>query len=254
MSAASFLTGLYPPPVRERWGGEISREVAASGIRCWPDTVAGAARLWLHPTHWPEARAGQTRRVVVVALSAVTAATVLLLRSLIPTTTLTADVRHPATSLWLVPLLLGVLLAVPLPPLDRTLFARLVAAAARTLAAPAVAVAALLALAWSGAVRQATGPAEAALVAYYWLTLGFVAVRLCACVARAAALTTPPGTRRLSAAVLSVGAGLAAAAVQTLAALAASGGHPAAAAEGSALALAAVVTLAAGRDLGSLTA
>lgn len=254
MSAASFLAGLYPPPVRERWGGEMSRDIAAAGVRCWPDTVAGAARLWLHPSHWPEPRTGQTRRLVVVALSAVTGATVLVLRSLTPTATLTADVRHPVTSLWVLPLLLGVLLAVPLPSRDRATLARLAAIAGRTLAAPAVVTGALFALAWSGAARHLAGHMDAALVAYYWLTLAFVAVRLIALVARTVPLTTPPGVRRLSAALLSMGAGLAVAAVQTLAPAAASGVHPAALAQGAALAVAGAGTLVAGRDLRHRTA
>lgn len=249
MNAATLLTGLYPPPVRQRWGGEIHREVEASGIRCWPDTLAGAARLWLHPSFWPEAETGQTRRVMTVALSAVTAATALLLRSLTPAAGLTADIRHPVTSLWLAPLLLGVLLAAPLPPLRLELLTRLAATAVRTLALPAAAGAALVALAWSGAVTGATGYADAALVASYWLTLGFVALRLCTLVARTAALTAPPGTRRLSAALLCMGTGLALAAAQTVLPLGRGGLHPAAPAQMLGLALLAAATLTSGRDL-----
>jgi hypothetical protein len=101
MSAATLLTGLYPPAVRERWGADISREVSASGIRSWPDTLTGAARLWLHPSDWPETFAGQTRRVLTVTLFAIIAATGLLLRTVAPSAALTADMRHPVTSLWL---------------------------------------------------------------------------------------------------------------------------------------------------------
>jgi hypothetical protein len=84
MSAATLLSGLYPPAVREQWGADISREVSASGIRSWPDTIAGAARLWLHPGDWPETFTGQTRRVLTVMLFAITAATALLLRTVAP--------------------------------------------------------------------------------------------------------------------------------------------------------------------------
>ncbi|MGJ5755190.1 hypothetical protein FB563_3405 [Streptomyces puniciscabiei] len=97
MNAATLLTRLYPPAVRERWGEDIHHEVSAAGIRCWPDTLAGAARLWLHPGDWPETSSGQTRRVLTVALFALTAATALLLRSAEPSTTLTADIHHPPT-------------------------------------------------------------------------------------------------------------------------------------------------------------
>ncbi|MGI5200466.1 hypothetical protein ACQEU6_02505 [Spirillospora sp. CA-108201] len=73
MRAATLISGLYPPAVRPRWGTEISIEVSEAGIRCWPDAAAGAARLWLHPSDWPETLAGQTRRVLAVALFAVAA-------------------------------------------------------------------------------------------------------------------------------------------------------------------------------------
>ncbi|MGW1167033.1 hypothetical protein [Streptomyces sp. NPDC002550] len=51
---------------------------------------------------------GQTRRVLTVALFALTAATELVPRSAEPSTTLIADVHHPTTRLWLAPLLLGI--------------------------------------------------------------------------------------------------------------------------------------------------
>ena len=66
----------------------------------------GCRALWLRPGDWPETFTGQTRRVVTVTLFAITAATGLVLRTVAPSATLTADLRHPATSLWLVPLLL----------------------------------------------------------------------------------------------------------------------------------------------------
>lgn len=213
MSAAALLTLLYPPAVRERWGEDIRYEVTASGIRSWPDTLLGAARLWLHPGDWPETVTGQTRRVLTVALFALTAATGLLLRSAEPSTTFTADIRHPATSLWLAPLLLGTVLAAPLPPLRGRALRRLTAEAARTLAPPAAAVTALCLTAWSGLADHL---ADGAAVLYYWLTLGFVAVRLCALVARLTRTAPPPSTRRLSAALLYLGTGLALAAGQNL--------------------------------------
>jgi hypothetical protein len=74
-------------------------------------------RLWLHPSDWPETIAGQTRRTVLVALAAVTAATALLLRAIGPSGTITSDLGHPVTSLWLVLLLLGAAVAVPIRPL-----------------------------------------------------------------------------------------------------------------------------------------
>jgi hypothetical protein len=216
MRAAALMTRLYPPAVRERWGAEIGHEVSESGIRSWPDALAGAARLWLHPSDWPETLAGQTRRVLAVALFAVTAVTALLLRAIEPSAALTADVRHPATSLWLAPIAVGMALAAPRPPLRWDALRRLTTVAVRILTAPAVAVLALFVTARSGLVEHPTGFAHAALIVYYWATLGFTAICLCTLIARVARTVTMPTTRRLCAALLLIGTGLALAAAQSL--------------------------------------
>ncbi|MER6121798.1 hypothetical protein ABT173_03685 [Streptomyces sp. NPDC001795] len=249
MNAATLLTRLYPPAVRERWGEDIRHEVSASGIRSWPDTLVGAAWLWLHPGDWPETVTGQTRRVLTVALFALTATTGLLLRSAEPSTTLTADIRHPSTSLWLAPLLLGIALAAPLPPLRGEALRRLTAVAVHTLAAPAAAVVALCLMAWSGMADHLAGFADAAAVLYYWLTLGFVALRLCTLVARVARTAPLPSTRRLSAALLYIGTGLALAASQNLLAALRTVPHPGSLAETLALGLLAAATISAGHDM-----
>lgn len=249
MNAATVLIRLYPPAVRERWGEDISHEVSAGGIRSWPDTLAGAARLWLHPGDWPETFTGQTRRVLTVALFALTAATGLLLRSAEPSTTLTADIRHPATSLWLVPFLLGIVLAAPLPPLGGQALRGMTVTAVRTLAAPAAAVVALCLTAWSGMAEHLAGFADTAVVTYYWLTLGFVALRLCVLVARIARTATLPTTHRLSTALVSIGTGLAVAAGQNLLATVGTAPRPDSLAVTSALGLLAATAISIGHDL-----
>ncbi|BCJ39109.1 hypothetical protein Athai_66120 [Actinocatenispora thailandica] len=249
MSAATLLTRLYPPAVQERWGADISHEVSTAGIRSWPDTLVGAVRLWLHPSDWGETRAGQTRRVLTVTLFAVVAATVLTLRTAAPSTAWTADPSRPATSLWLVPLLIGIALGSPLPRFRPASLRYLAAVAVRTLAAPAVAVAALLALAWSGVAGHVTGPAAGVLVGYYWGTLAFVALRCCTLVARISGATALPSTRRLSVALLFFGLGLTLAAGQSLLVEARSGVHPSTIAVAVVLAVLAAGTLTAGHDL-----
>ncbi|MCR6493623.1 hypothetical protein [Cellulomonas sp. P24] len=248
MSATTFLIELFPPAVRDRWGADLRREIDASGVRSWPDTLVGAARLWLHPSDWPEGRGGETRRVLTVMLFAITAATVLVLRTVAPSSVLTASPRHPATSLWLVPLLVGLALAVPLPPLQRDRLRLLVATATRTLIAPAAAVLVLFALAWSGFAGHLTGGANVALVAYYWLTLGFVACRICVLIARTARIVTLPSIRRLSIALLLIGAGLSLASGQALLAAAARGVDLTWLAQVLALGVLALTALSAGRD------
>ncbi|MCW7944051.1 hypothetical protein AAW14_18920 [Streptomyces hygroscopicus] len=249
MNAATFLTRLYPPAVCERWGEDIRHEVSASGIRSWPDTLAGAARLWLHPGDWPETFIGQTRRVLTVALFALAAVTGLLLRSAEPSTTLTADIHHPATSLWIAPLLLGIVLAAPLPRPSRAALRTLTASAVRTLTAPAAAVVALCLTAWSGTAEHLTGFADAAVVLFYWLTLGFVALRLCAFVAHVTRTAALPTTRRLSTALLHIGTGLALAAGQSLLAIVRTAPRPGSLVETLTLGLLAVTAISAGHDL-----
>jgi hypothetical protein len=249
MRASALITGLYPPAVRERWGAEIGHEVARSGIRSWPDTLAGAARLWLHPSDWPETIAGQTRRVLAVALSAITAVTALLLRATASSATLTTDVRHPATSLWLVPILAGIGLGAPLPPLRWAALRHLAAVTIRSLAVPAIAVLAMFLMAHSGLIGHPTGLARAVLIVYYWATLGFTALGLCTLVARIAGTATPPTTRRLYAALLLIGAGLALAAGQSLLATASTAPHAGSLTVTLTLALLAAATISVGHDL-----
>ena len=186
MNAATLITGLYPPAVRDRWGADISDELAATGPRSWPDAVTGAVRLWLHPSTWPETFTGQTRHVAAVALFVVTAATMLILRAVEPTPAVTADAHHIATSLWLAPTLLGMALAAPLPPLHWATLRRMTVITIRTLTGPAAALSAMVLTARTGVVRQTSGLTDAALVAYYWGTLAFAAAGMCMLVARTA--------------------------------------------------------------------
>jgi hypothetical protein len=249
MTAATLITWLYPPAVRERWGAEISHEVSASGVRSWPDTLAGAVRLWLHPSDWPETVPGQTRRVLAVALFTVAAAAGLLLRATDPSPTLTADVRHPATSLWLALILLGIGLGTPIPPLRWPTWCRLTSEAIRTLTAPAAAVLAMFLLAHSGLIEHPTASAHVALVACYWATLAFIALRLCTFVARVARTAAIPTRGRLRAALLLIGAGLSLVAAQSMLAIAGSTPDAGSLTRALALVLLAAATVHAGEDL-----
>jgi hypothetical protein len=217
MRPSTLLIALYPPAVRDRWGAELREAVAASGVRAWPDTVAGAIRLWLHPSDWPETTAGQTRRTLLVALAVVTAGTALILRSIEPSTTITADPRHPGASLWLVPLLLGTALALPVRPARWTAVPRLVGDAARIMTAPAIAFVALFLVANSGLLSEhPSGAVGTLLLAWYWGTLVFAALRACALAARVCRAVVAPSARRLRAAALLIGSGVALAAAQGL--------------------------------------
>jgi hypothetical protein len=216
MRPSALMAGLYPPAVRERWGAEISRQVSESGIRSWPDTLLGAARLWLHPSDWPETSDGQTRQVLAVALFAVTAVTALLARAAHQPVVLTASLGHPVTSLWLAPILLGAGLAVPAPPLRWRALRELATAAARTLVGPAIAVAVMIVTARADVLHHPVGHARIGLIAGYWTVLSFTALRLCTLIARYARTAHLPTTRRLRAAAMLIGTGLSLAAGQSL--------------------------------------
>lgn len=247
MKVSALLVRLYPPAIRRRWGDEIAHEADLAGRRSWPDTAVGAVKLWLHPGDWPETTAGQTSQVLVTAVVAVVTTVVLLLRAAAPVS-LTATVDHPATSAWLLPVVSGVALASPLPPLRWVAFNRLVTATFGTLAAPVFAFAVLFSVAHSGLADHPGGALRVLMLGGYWATLGFAGIRLCRLAVRVGRIAVVPGTRRLRLGLLFLGAGLALAAAQTLAV---PGGTPpvATAVPACGLAALAAAVLTAGADL-----
>lgn len=249
MKASEVLCGLYPPAVRQRWGADIGREVAESGIRGWPDTIFGAGRLWMRPGDWPETAPGQTRLVVVVALFALTAIVSLLLRAADTAGRLTADVQRPLTSLWVVPVGLGLWLAAPWPSWRWAALRALAGQVVLGLVAPTVAFLAMLLIARSALVEQPAGVLRVALVAYYWATLGFMAYSSCRLLARVARIAHLPSARRLSAGAHLIGVGLALAAAQNLLAMMGTGPDPGSLTVVLVLVLVAAGTIRAGRDL-----
>ena len=249
MSAPAVLTALYPPAVRQRWGRELRREITERGIRAWPDTVAGAVRLWLRPSDWPETTAGLTRRVLATALFSVTAAVTLVLRAAQPPAPMNAWLRPLMTGMWLLPVLAGALLAAPLPPLRWPAARAVCAATTRVMAAPAAAIAVMLLLANSGTVDRPPVLLHAVLIVYYWATLAFTALRACVLVSRVMRIGTVPATRRLRSALLLTGTGTAVAAAQNLAAVGRTTSGAGLLAATAALGGLAVMTLRTGQDL-----
>ena len=218
MNVPTLIVSLYPPGVRQRWGTEMVREVAASGPGSWPDTVIGAVRLWTHPGDWPETASGQTRRVLAAALFAEAAVAALLLRAAGPPRFLVAGPGHyPVASAWLLLVLAGAALAAPLPPLRPGALWRLAAVTARTLATPALALLALYLTARSGLVDHPARPVHFLLLGCYWATLAYVGLRACALVSRIGPIAIMPGAGRLRPALYLIGAGFAIAAGQGLA-------------------------------------
>ncbi|WAL63842.1 hypothetical protein ORV05_22965 [Amycolatopsis cynarae] len=216
MNVPELLVRLYPPAIRQCWGSEIAHEARLAGPRSWFDTAAGAVKLWLSPSDWPETIAGQTSRVLATALVAVITTAAGLLRAADPTP-LTAPVDHPAASVWLLPVVAGLALSAPVPSLRPAVFTRLAAVAARTLTLPVLAVAALFVIAHSGLIDHPGNGVHILMLGYYWATLAFAGIHLCLFTARLGRIAVVPSTRRLRLALLFAGTGLALAATQTLA-------------------------------------
>lgn len=218
MSLPGLIVGLYPPAVRERWGEEIVAEATEAGPRAWPDVAAGAARLWIHPGDWPELVAGQTRRVVLVALCAVTVCTLLLLRATVQSPgVLSPGVDHPGAVLWCGLVAAGLLVAAPLPRLTPGDVVSIVVAGFRTLAVPMLALFAMFVAAHSGAIDSHPPlVVNGLLVAWYWATLCLAGICACRFAARVGRIARPVGTRRLQAGLGLLGAGLAVAAMEVV--------------------------------------
>jgi hypothetical protein len=87
--------------------------------------------------------------------------------------------------------------------------------AARTLAGPAIAVAAMIVMAHADVLQHPAGHARIGLLAGYWAVLSFTAQRLCTLTARYARTAHLPTTRRLRASAMLIGAGLSLAAGQS---------------------------------------
>jgi hypothetical protein len=218
MIAPALLVALYPPPIRDRWGNDLARDIAADGPRSWLNAAFGAARLWAHPSDWPESADGQTRRILTAEVAALASIIALLLRAMgRPSTVFTADLAHPATSAWLAAILAGLVLAVPLPPLRRLPLWRTTGLCLRTLAAPAAALFAMYVLAHSGLIVHPAGAISGLLRICYWTTLAFAGFRVCALAGRVGRVAVLPSALRLRVAVLFIGIGLGLAAVQNLA-------------------------------------
>lgn len=249
MNVPALIVSLYPPGVRQRWGTEMAREVAASGPRSWPDTAIGAVRLWTHPGDWPETASGQTRRVLAAALFAEAAVAALLLRAAGPPRFLAAGPGHPVANAWLLLVLAGAALAAPLPPLRPGALRRLTAVTARTLTAPALALLALYLTARSGLVDHPARPVHFLLLGYYWATLAYAGLRACALVSRIGPIAIMPGARRLRPALFLIGAGFTIAAGQGLASAVHPAVHAGTLALSCALAILAAATVTAGHDL-----
>lgn len=221
MNAGRLLVGLYPAPVRHRWGPELAAEIAHRGVPGWIDTLLGAVGLWLQPATWPETVAGQARRTVVGFAVAIVAAAALGARGFGQTA---LSVEHPGTLAWVAAVGAGLAVLAPLPRLRLPALARLVVRLGWAAALPATAFAAMVVLAHSGLVDHPAGVERVGLVAFYWGTLVLGGVRACAVVGRLGPdLVRLPSSRRIQAGLLTIAGGLALGAAEAAATVVAGG-------------------------------
>lgn len=207
MNAGRLLAGLYPAPVRDRWGPELAAEIVHSGPRSWGDAALGAVRLWLQPATWPETVTGQVRRTVVGFAVAIAATAALGARGFGP---VGLRVAQPGTAVWVAAVVCGLAVLAPVPRLRPVALVRLAAHLARAAALPAFALAVLIVVANSGLIAHPGPAGRVALVGYYWSTLVFAGVRACTAVGRLGPdLVRLPSVRRIQTGLLVVGGGLA---------------------------------------------
>lgn len=221
MNAGRLLAGLYPAPVRDRWGPDLIAEIAHSGPRSWLDAALGAVRLWLQPATWPETVAGQARRTVVGFAVAIVVTGALGARGF---GSVGLSVDRPGTAVWVAAVACGLAVLAPVPHLRPVALARLAVYLARAAAVPVGALAALVVVANSGLVAHPGPAGRVALVAYYWCTLVLAGVRACTAAGRLGPdLVRLPSVRRIQLGLLVVCGGLALGAAEITAGVVAGG-------------------------------
>jgi hypothetical protein len=212
MSPVRALLRLHPASFRERWGAALEADAHAAGHRSWPNLLANAVGLWLHPVIWPATSRAQRHHRAAAMAFALTLATWFVGRAATandPRLTWHAHRTLTVTDCAAF-MLLGAVLILPLPRPTWNAATTLAYKGLRTLAAPALLGAAALIF-----VRTAHPAAPTAMrhmvTAAYWLTLALAAIQSARIVATiSASAVTPPGPARLrlGIAILAVGGAL----------------------------------------------
>ncbi len=199
MRITQSLLRLYPASVRDYWGSMLETDAQTAGWRSWPNLVAAAVDMWLHPVIWPAASI-RDRRHRAAAMALVITVTIGIIGRVAAATdsTLTRHQRAWTLTDCAVLLAFGVALILPLPRPSRDAVAQLLRSAARTLAVP------LLIAVGAAAFAQGAGPAELSsarpwVAACFWLALAVAAVQASRIVwtTVGSVVLTPPNSARL---------------------------------------------------------
>ncbi|WP_329246520.1 hypothetical protein OG417_51815 [Actinoallomurus sp. NBC_01490] len=198
MRFTPLLLGLYPRPVRARWGLDLEAELRTAGWRALPGTLAGIADLWLHPAIWPDAspRRRRLRMTTMAVAVALACGFVSMITVELGGRSAHAAGHAPLMSAGMSLILAGLLVLAPRPGL------RALAATCRIgvtrLALPATLGAGVVIAVHVGA-GGAPPVVRAAVVACWWAALALGAVQTCRAIAAAGSLVDPPRPRRLRA-------------------------------------------------------
>jgi hypothetical protein len=212
MSVVRVLLRLHPAPFRERWGPELEADAQAAGARSWPNLVANALDMWLHPVIWPADSASQRQHRAATTALAITLAAWFTGRA---ATANDSQVTWQAHPVWNVAdcamlMLLGAALVLPLPRPTPNAVAALLRKSVTSLAAPAAL--GIGALIFVHTTHPATGSTARLLVtASYWLTLGLAAIQVGRIIGTTGtAVLSPPSPERLrlGIGILTVGSAL----------------------------------------------
>lgn len=213
MSLIRVLLRLHPASFRERWGPELEADARAAGRRSWPNLLASATDMRLHPVVWLAESASQRHHRAAAMALAGTLTTWFIGRAATTNDSLLSWHAHRAWNMadCVALMLLGVVLILPLPRPTWNAVTTLLRKSFQALAAPAIlGVGGLLFV--RNAHPAALSTARLLVTAGYWLTLALGAIqvgRIVATISTSVVTSPSPARLRLGIGILAVGSALA---------------------------------------------
>ncbi|MFJ9368328.1 hypothetical protein ACIRRA_28425 [Nocardia sp. NPDC101769] len=195
------LIRLYPKPCRDRWGEELREAVHATGFRSWPNILAGAIDMWLHPAIWPT-RYGSQRRARAAAMAIAVSGDGWFIANL--TTDDETSRFLPILQACGIGLALGLLLVAPRPLLDRAEIGVLFRRGARALTLPALLIAGVVFLVHAGTNVPALPALRIVVLGIWWGAWLLLAANGCRMLANLGPDIVVAPTRRRSIAGIAV--------------------------------------------------
>lgn len=199
MRMTRALLRLYPASIREYWGSMLEADAQSAGWRSWPNIVAAAVDMWLHPVIWP-AESLRERRHRAVAMALAVTVTIGIIGRAAAASDSTLSQYPPGA--WRLTdcarlLAIGAALILPLPRPGRDAIAMLFRTAFRALAVPLFLVVGAIVFAQSAETAELS-TAKPLVAACFWLALVAGAVQAIRVVCTTGSVVlTPPSSARL---------------------------------------------------------